>query len=286
MTKVYSQRRLAWRRKVLTALQGEAARRRPKWWSNIDQQEAHPGDLSLASAEKANGPLAGWHVFHGEEHRYPPLWLCCKHVVYWLRCRLTPHPEWMWTLRETDRGQVIVKRALRTLNALVGWIDDTPWSTSLIAEGIVGTLTRATNAALWFATDGHWGEEVKWWRRYPQRLIIQIDERDLARLEDRWQEMVTQLEKDGGSEEQVPENVKRNVRQSRMIEAAVERRLGLNIPWLECSYSYRVNGNEVRIRVRRSGRELARYRQSWESVWDWEDRSQWAMRRIKLEAVA
>ena len=109
------------RRRVLTLIEGEESHRRPLYWSHVDQQERHPGDMGFSQTRQANSPLYRWWLEYrwvNMDNPAPGPKLAPMHI-YWqefkYRLRSLIHPEWRWAFK-TRRGKHLLRRILRWLS--------------------------------------------------------------------------------------------------------------------------------------------------------------------------
>lgn len=235
--KKYSKRYLSLRRKVLSWIQGSKSSTRPIYWSNLDQQERFEGDMGFSHMKKANSPLHKWKMNQKwpipKPEKFPPMKVLYWEAIYQLRCAL-PHREWLWSLTNGDRAPYI----MTVVKMLLYLLSDIPNYTY-----------RHAMVALWLLSQGMFGFR---YRRYPEELKFNFDQKDLNSVYDRFKE----IEKKGI---QLTPELKKTLLHGFMLEVAVIRRLRLNLPWLTCVYAQTIKKNVLQIYVTRSKRILALY---------------------------
>lgn len=274
--KRYAQWYLRGRRKVLSWIQGETARRRPRYWGNLDQQEEYPGDMSFAHAERANSPLQQWKIAQKwlmREKKGAPLRVWIDEVQYRARCRL-PHPEWGWSLQHGERGPHVRLGASALTRWIRGEVVDLPWLLDL-AIGV-----------------GEW--MVEWWRRvlglrrYPKKVKIRLKERDYTAARTVVKQRIAEAERRYGRPVPEGERIEHRMMRQGMIINALKRYLWLNTPWLECQWEdsldpqARMSRSAVIIAVGRTGRVLARYELPMFALVGWTSGTGWPEKAITL----
>lgn len=268
--KLYSQRRLRWRRKVLDWIHGDESANAPRYWSNLDQQERHPGDRSFEYAEEVNSPLAQWKLqngtfFTGSPAGRPPIGVRIQQALYWLVNR-GPHPEVRWALKHGERGSAVV------------WITRIAAGAALL--GILDGLGLVLGAV---AGLREWAKWFVGWERYPRVLRIRLDEKDHRNAAEAVNEATQE-------EEGVDPELRREMMRTEMVRQAVIRRLRLNTDWLDCCWcEYLEQGigvgivrQAVTIEVHRTKRLLAHYELPPLALAGWTNPDILPERRIKV----
>ena len=276
--RIYSSRFLRLRRKIINAwnliwgYDGSHAR----YWSNLDQQERHPGDLFFAHMEQANSPLHQRRMEQQFVHGLAtpwyrvPLSVWIAEIKYRVLCRM-PHPEWSHAPKQGTRAPLIKSIA----GSILKWIRDLFLPN---VPGFLGALIESVGTAAGRLISGH-----SIVTRYPRKVAIRLKERDYAAAKER----IAKMECRYG--QALPNDLHHRMLQMEMVINAVVRYVWINKPWLECLWQHslesRTSQYAVIIRVARTGRVHARYQLPQFTLVGWTPDTPWPEKAIILENV-
>ena len=276
--RIYSSRYLQLRRKVKNAWDLMWGYDGPhvRYWSNLDQQERHPGDLFFAHMEQADSPLhrhcMEQQFVHGLSTPWYriPLSVRIAEIKHKMLCRM-PHPEWSHAPRQGTRAPLI-KSIIRSI---LKWIRD------LFLTNIPGTLGALIDYVCTAAGRLIAGHPIV--TRYPRKITIRLKKRDYAAAKER----IAKMESRYG--QTLPNNLHHRMLQMEMVINAVVRYMWINRPWLECLWQHslesRTSQYAVIIRVARTGRVHARYQLPQFALVGWTPDTPWPEKAIILENV-
>ena len=276
--RIYSSRFLRLRRKVKNVWDLIWGYDGPhvQYWSNLDQQERHPGDLSFAQVEQAKSPLHWYcmgqqfvHGFATPWYRVPfSVWIA--EIKYKMLCWM-PHPEWSHAPRQGTRSHLIKSIA----GSMLKWIRDLFLPN---VPGILGALVDRVGTAA--------GRFIAGYRiatRYPRKVTVRLKKRDYAAAKERIAEMESRYS------QALPNDLHHRMLQMEMVINAVVRYMWINRPWLECLWQHSLESGTsqyaVIIRVARTGRVHARYQLPQFALVGWIPGTPWPKKAIILENV-
>ena len=247
-----------------------------RYWSNLDQQERHPGDLFFAHMEQANSPLhqhcMEQQFVHGLTTPWyrAPLSVQIAEIKYKVVCRM-PHLEWSHARRQGTRVPLIKSIA----GSILKWIRDL-FLTDI--PGILSALIDYVGTAAGRLIAGH---SIR--TKYPRKVTIHLKERDYAAAKER----IAKMESKYG--QALPNDLHHRMLQMEMVINAVVRYVWINRPWLECLWQHSLESGTsqyaVIIRVARTGRVHARYQLPQFALVGWTPDTPWPKKAIILENV-
>ena len=153
--RIYSSRFLQLRRKVINAwnliwgYDGSHAR----YWSNLDHQERHSGNLFFAHKGQAESPLHQHCTGQQFVHRLATPWyrvpfsVWIAEIKYRVLCRM-PHPEWNHAPKQGTRAPLIKSIA----GSILKWIRDLFLPN---VPGFLGALIESVGTAAGRLISGH-----------------------------------------------------------------------------------------------------------------------------------